>query len=119
MIIDVQAIVNGLRTWLMDFIDPRLTNIERMLTRVLDHIDNVNLAHRVSDLEEARSSSGGGEEKVTGPAEFGSPAYFDRDYYANPYHVSVRACFLPLGDKCAREKLRVSGSVSVLFTSRR
>ena len=88
MIIDVQAIINGLRTWLMDFIDPRLTNIERMLTRVLEHIDNVNLAHRVSNLEEARSSNGGGEEKVTGPAEFRSPAYFDQYHYANPYHVS-------------------------------
>ena len=88
MIIDVQAIINGLRTWLMDFIDPRLTNIERMLTRVLDHIDNVNLAHRVSDLEEARSGSGGENEKVTGPAEFGPHAYFDQYHYANPYHVS-------------------------------
>ena len=88
MIIDVQAIINGLRTWLMDFIDPRLTNIERMLTRVLEHIDNVNLAHRVSDLEEARNSNGDMEEKVTGPAEFGSPAYFDQYHHDSPYHVS-------------------------------
>ena len=71
----------------MDFIDPRLTNIERMLTRVLEHIDNVNLAHRVSDLEEARNSNGGREEEVFGPAEK-SPGDFDQYGDDSPYHIS-------------------------------
>ena len=85
VMLNVQEIINGLRTWLMDFIDPRLTNIERMLTRVLEQIDNVNLAHRVSDLEEARKSGGERAENVTGPAEYGTPSYFDQYHYENPY----------------------------------
>ena len=68
----------------MDFIDPRLSEIEEKLSKVLEHLDIVKLADRVADLEEGREKP-----LEHGPHQPHQPAFYDsHSPNSNPYHVS-------------------------------